>query len=98
MLYHNVKVLAHAGSAIDAAVVCLGALVGQALCARAHWTHGAPDFGSLGLMGLAFVLAFVTLGGRMRLYHPWRTESLVSELVALSEATVCAMGLAILAA
>jgi exopolysaccharide biosynthesis polyprenyl glycosylphosphotransferase len=98
MLYHNVRVLAHAGSAVDAAVVCLGALAGRALCASAGLAPKAPDLQPLGVLALAFALAFVIIGGRMRLYHPWRTETLLSELVALSEAALCAMGLAILVA
>ncbi len=96
MLYHNVRVLAHAGSAIDAAAVCLGALAVRAL--GAHWGlwPAGPDSQALWVLALAFATAFMLIGGRMGLYHPWRTEGLTRELVALSEACLCAMGLAVL--
>ena len=96
MLYHNIRVLAHAGSAIDAGVVCLGALAVRALgLSYCQWS-AEPDPHALVLLALVFTLAFMVIGGRMRLYHPWRTERLTRELVALSEASLCAMGLAVL--
>ena len=98
MLYHNVRVLAHAGGAIDAAVVCLGALAGRAIGANLGLWPTEARLGMLIVPALAFTVAFLMFGSRMRLYHPWRTETLSRELVALSEATVCAMGLAILVA
>ena len=96
MLYHNVKVLAHAASAIDAAVVCAGALAARALGATWGLWPAAPDFGALSVLAVTFVVAFIVIGGRMRLYHPWRTESLLREFSALTEATLYAMGLAMM--
>jgi len=95
LLYHNVRVLAHAASVIDATVVCAAA-------AAVWWAAGVdPDASwapALSVLLLSFAAAFMLIGGRMRLYHPWRTESLWRELLALSEAAAYAMGLGTLAA
>lgn len=95
MLYHNVRVMAHAASVIDATVACGGA-------AAMWWAAGGNDAvawsPALSVLLLLFAAAFILIGGRMRLYHPWRTESLWRELLALTEATAYAMGLATLAA
>jgi exopolysaccharide biosynthesis polyprenyl glycosylphosphotransferase len=44
--------------------------------------------------GLSFALAFVLIAGRFRVYHPWRTEGLTPELIALAESALYAMGIA----
>jgi exopolysaccharide biosynthesis polyprenyl glycosylphosphotransferase len=96
LLYHNVRVLAHATSAIDAAVLCGVAgtvwwLDGGSVDGRVvDWTSG------LSVLLLSLAAAFMAIGGRMRLYDPWRTESVWRELLALTEATAYAMGLATL--
>ena len=97
MLYHNVRVLAHAASAIDAAILCGAAgavwwLDGGSVHERSvEWVSGP------GVLLVTLAAAFMAIGGRMRLYDPWRTESVWRELLALTEATVYAMGLATLA-
>ncbi|MDP3614424.1 MAG: hypothetical protein Q8R98_21485, partial [Rubrivivax sp.] len=95
MLYHNVRVLAHAASVIDATVVCAAASLVWWL---AGLDEAVPWTPALSVLLLTFAAAFMLIGGRMRLYHPWRTESLWRELLALSEATAYALGLGTLAA
>ncbi|MCZ4316104.1 sugar transferase [Comamonadaceae bacterium G21597-S1] len=97
MLYHNVRVLAHAASAIDAAILCGAAgavwwLDGGSVDERSVEWVSAP-----GVLLVTLAAAFMAIGGRMRLYDPWRTESVWRELLALTEATAYAMGLATLA-
>ena len=94
MLYHNVRVLTHAGSAIDAAVVTAAAALVWALDSGPGYWDLAATRPALWTLCLSFWLAFVLISGRMQLYHPWRTEGLWRELAALAECTAYAMGLA----
>jgi exopolysaccharide biosynthesis polyprenyl glycosylphosphotransferase len=98
LLYHNVRVLAHAASLIDASVVC-GAMAAVWWLDGNRVAEGEEVWASeLTVLLVAFSIAFMVIGGRMRLYHPWRTESVWRELLALTEATAYAMGLATLSA
>lgn len=97
MLYHNLRVGAHVASTVDA-LVFVGATAGL-------WWWGAhlgywpqPAANSLAWFGLAFVPAFVVLAQRFGVYHPWRTEKLRPELLALSEVTLYSVGVGTVAA
>ena len=82
MLYHNVRVGAHAASVVDA-LVFMGAtaLTLNGGAAQGWWAQ--PPDEALRWFGLAFVLAFLVLADRFRIYHPWRTERLKPELIFL---------------
>jgi exopolysaccharide biosynthesis polyprenyl glycosylphosphotransferase len=93
MLYHNVRVGAHAAGVIDA-LVCMGAtwLTLTAGASRHWWPQ--PPAGALQCLAIAFVVAFLLLAERFDLYHPWRTEPIRPELAGLVEAAAYAMGAA----
>lgn len=93
MLYHNVRVGAHAASVVDA-VVFMGAtwLTLSAGAVQGWWVQ--PPDEALRWFGIAFVLAFLVLADRFRIYHPWRTERLRPELSALAEAALYSIGVA----
>lgn len=93
MLYHNVRVGAHAASVVDALVFMGATWLTLSTGAVKGWWVQPPDE-ALRWFGIAFVLAFLVLADRFRIYHPWRTERLRPELSALAEAALYSTGVA----
>ena len=97
MLYHNVRVGAHAASVVDALVFMGATWLTLSSGAAQGWWLQPPD-AALRWFGVWFMLAFLVLADRFCIYHPWRTERIKPELGALAEAALYSMGLASVAA
>jgi exopolysaccharide biosynthesis polyprenyl glycosylphosphotransferase len=94
MLYHNIRVGAHAASFVDAIVFAGTAALVWHIGAQPGAADGVSTLQWL-LFGAIFAVAFVLISGRNRVYYPWRTEDLRPELMALTESAVYAVGIAV---
>ncbi len=93
MLYHNVRVLSHYLRLIDALIVALAML----LVWGAGGGFSSPETAASGNALATFLVvaagSFLLLGFRLKIYHAWRTEGVLHELLILSETTLYATGL-----
>ncbi len=96
MLYHNVQVTAHSLRFVDALVVSAAA-AGTCLLGQANdlWPLASSEV--VVVYAMVNVVAFLTLGSRLHVYHARRTEKVAAEFFLLFEAALYSAALACLA-
>lgn len=97
MLYHNVRVAAHAMRFVDGMAFIVGSSVGWWVGARAGiWSASSAPAPAMAWFAVAGALLLMLLGARHHAYHARRTEEVLLELVVLLEVAVYALGMACL--
>ena len=95
MLYHNVRVAAHSMRTIDSLAGALAAGAAWQLGMRAgYWSTDSAQ--AMTVYVCSYLIAFVLVGGRLRIYHARRTEEVALELAVLCEVGLYAAGAACL--